>query len=292
MRSHLPLTLIVALALGACGDDADQPAASTSAPATATPATASVPAEIVGTWTTRLPVSEIPDAPNELIGASPEWELKILADGGVDGAPSFTIVNKNEEIGSIGSSTFSADPEQIKIVDDDCAEGVQHAYTLEGDELVLQPAAESECRDPLYDAILSTNAWKRAGASEEAALPAGLVGTWTAKLPLSDIPDPPADLKQASSSWRVEIGGDDEASLRLINGDDAVGTVVDAKATARGDRVTLVDPDHDCGTSTLNSEYVYAVEGDELTFSPTDIRSCSVHTIEVILTSQPWRREG
>ena len=167
MRSPIALVL-VAIALVACGDDSREPTAAPKPAATAVPAKAAFPSELVGTWTMKLPVSAIPDTPNELIGASSRWELKVLADGGVDGAPSLTLINGNDDIGPIFSPpTVTVSGDRLKLTDptEDCRgvpTSLAFTYAVEGDKLTLQPPDRADCPYPLIETILTTNSWRRA----------------------------------------------------------------------------------------------------------------------------------
>jgi hypothetical protein len=166
---RLIATLVVAAVLIGCGDgdDGDDRAAKSttaSATATAAPATA-LPAELTGTWKTRLPVSELPDPPNELNDASAEWTLTIAADGGVDDGPTFTLAN--DAVGPMFSPVPTASGGRITLEDasDECRGRPMkstYAFVVEGEELTFQPPDLRDCEDVLTDAILSARPWRRA----------------------------------------------------------------------------------------------------------------------------------
>lgn len=164
MRSLITLMLVGA-ALVACGDDdSGNPTAATSPAATTAPTTAAFPQDLAGTWTMRLPVSEVEDAPNEFNEAAPVWELKILPDGGVDGAPSFTLAN--EGTGAIASPALSVAGDRITLTDaDEECQGRPlekvYAYALAGDELTLT-AADVPCAEgDVINTLITARPWGR-----------------------------------------------------------------------------------------------------------------------------------
>ena len=90
MRPILISTAALALAGLGCGAATTRPRRPL---ATATPqVVAPPPAELLGTYTTTLKPSDIPDpAPPELDGQY-RWTLRITKDGGPDDKPALTIV--------------------------------------------------------------------------------------------------------------------------------------------------------------------------------------------------------
>jgi hypothetical protein len=162
MRRLITLLAVVAVpALAACGsNDGDRPTAPRAAAEKAAAATPALPTELVGTWTMKLKVSDIPDAPNEFNEASSGWELKVLADGGIDGAPSVTLAN--DAIGAVASSTPTVAGDQIKLDDADgeCPPST-YTYAVDGGALTLQPMdMRSECANDVIEYVLTANPWR------------------------------------------------------------------------------------------------------------------------------------
>ena len=119
MRPILISTAALALAgLGCCGGD-DK--ASSSASATATPqAAAPPPAELLGTYTTTLKRSDVPDpAPPELDGQY-RWTLRITKDGGPDDKPALTIVKPPDDV--LESSAMAVTGDRLELTGEECAQ--------------------------------------------------------------------------------------------------------------------------------------------------------------------------
>lgn len=169
MRTTLITVAAAAALFAGCGDDdateADGGTTKSAAAATPTPG-AQLPPDLVGTWTTRLKVSEIESATNEFIGASPRWELNFETSGGIDDGPIFVL--SNPEMGPVASATPSVEGDRITVHDpsDDCdgTAGIKHfmTYAIEGEQLELTYEGNS-CKaepGPIED-VLFSKPWKR-----------------------------------------------------------------------------------------------------------------------------------
>ena len=164
MRNHLALLAALVLVIG-CGDDdssntvADATPESASIKAAATP---DLPPDVLGTWTTRLKKSDIKPSASEFNQAEPEWTLTIAVDGGVEGAPSFTLANAG--IGTVISTPWEGSAEQVVISDPEACEGETEFpfdYTVEGDELVLEKSVAPDCPHPAIVAVLTAKPWTK-----------------------------------------------------------------------------------------------------------------------------------
>jgi len=167
MRPILISTAALALAGLGCGGD-DEKTSSPSSAGTATPqAVAPPPAELLGTYTTTLKRSDVPDpAPPELDGQY-RWTLRITKDGGPDDKPALTIVKPPDDV--LESSAMAVTGDKLELTGEECAQTmgdsiVSSSYTwkAEGDRLRLA-AVKHGCADKVAETILSSEPWKRAG---------------------------------------------------------------------------------------------------------------------------------
>jgi hypothetical protein len=167
MRPILISTAALALAGLGCGGD-DEQTSSPSSAGTATPqAVAPPPAELLGTYTTTLKRSDVPDpAPPELDGQY-RWTLRITKDGGPDDKPALTIVKPPDDV--LESSAMAVTGDKLELTGEECAQTmgdsiVSSSYTwkAEGDRLRLT-AVKHGCADKVAETILSSEPWKRAG---------------------------------------------------------------------------------------------------------------------------------
>jgi hypothetical protein len=167
MRPILISTAALALAGLGCGGD-DEKTSSPPSAGTATPqAVAPPPAELLGTYTTTLKRSDVPDpAPPELDGQY-RWTLRITKDGGPDDKPALTIVKPPDDV--LESSAMAVTGDKLELTGEECAQTmgdsiVSSSYTwkAEGDRLRLT-AVKHGCADKVAETILSSEPWKRAG---------------------------------------------------------------------------------------------------------------------------------
>jgi hypothetical protein len=167
MRPILISTAALALAGLGCGGD-DEKTSSPSSAGTATPqAVAPPPAELLGTYTTALKRSDVPDpAPPELDGQY-RWTLRITKDGGPHNEPALTIVKPPDDV--LESSAMAVTGDKLELTGEECAQTmgdsiVSSSYTwkAEGDRLRLT-AVKHGCADKVAETILSAEPWKRAG---------------------------------------------------------------------------------------------------------------------------------
>src|SRR3954454_8959614 len=158
--------LLVASTVG-CGGSDEGPTP-TQAPSTTTKTAASTPAtppaELLGTYATALRASDIPKpAPPEL--ADRKWLLRITPDGGIENAPTLTIVRPPEDV--LESSTLSVNGDKLEVSQQECAVDTgydvvssTYRWTLEGDALRITPI-KIGCPDKVQSTILTSHPWKR-----------------------------------------------------------------------------------------------------------------------------------
>jgi hypothetical protein len=166
MRPILISTAALALAGLGCGGD-DEKASSSASATTAPQAVALPPAALLGTYTTTLKRSDVPDpAPPELDGQY-RWTLRITKDGGPDDKPALTIVKPPDDV--LESSAMAVTGDKLELSGEECAQTVgdsivssSYTWKAEGDSLRLT-AVKHGCADKVAETILSAEPWKRSG---------------------------------------------------------------------------------------------------------------------------------
>lgn len=168
-----PTRLVTILAMAAasaaglgCGSDSGNPATDAStAHAATTAAGGPPPAELLGSYTTRLTKADTagrkaPELKDHL------WIMKITKDGGVDNAPTLTIIRAPSDV--LESSTLSVAGTTLTLTGQECAHPsgdytlVSSSYTwkLEGKTLRLA-TAKPGCPDKVAETILTSEVWMR-----------------------------------------------------------------------------------------------------------------------------------
>jgi hypothetical protein len=164
-RNTLATIAVAALAMpvfSACADDTqDEPATPRAAAATAAPA-AKIARELIGSWKTRLPLSEIPDvpAPPNAPGPGPKWEIEFLEDGGPGNAPALVYAN---EAGIDGALPYEVNGDRIKITDDNCSSGPSdgvYAFAVHEGALTFE-TVENHCPEQVMEQLLTARPWRR-----------------------------------------------------------------------------------------------------------------------------------
>jgi hypothetical protein len=159
------LAATAAIAAG-CGDDgntADVGAAASEKPQSRPP---TVPAELLGRYTTTLQRADLPhDPPPEVSDGSPRWKLTIAKSGGIENGPAFTIANA--QLGVLESSNFAAQEGTVLLEHEECAApGGESSYTnkyryaVSGDTLRFTTIANG-CADKVAETILTSRPWHR-----------------------------------------------------------------------------------------------------------------------------------
>ena len=157
MKLGVAIVALAMTALAGCGDDAEDKLAS----ATATPAPRIAP-ELIGTWKARIPRSEIPGLQAPPNGPRPgrNWEIELLADGGIGNAPALVYANK---AGMEGTLTYEVSGDRIAITDDNCSSGPSenvYAFAVDGEELTFE-TVESNCPEQVLEDLLTARPWRR-----------------------------------------------------------------------------------------------------------------------------------
>lgn len=159
------LAATATLAAGCGGDDnnADTGAAASEKQQRRPP---TVPADLLGRYTTTLQGADIPkNPPPELTDGSPRWKLTIAKSGGIENGPAFTIANA--QLGVLESSNFVAQEGTVLLGNEECAApgGKQvyankYRYTLSGDTLRFTTITNG-CADKVAETILTSRPWQR-----------------------------------------------------------------------------------------------------------------------------------
>lgn len=152
------LLLVAAPALTGCGDDekegsaATRPAAATTTPAPGNP----VPAELAGSWATRLKGTELADlAPAAVREKHLVFTMKFLETGGVDNGPSVFVETDDLDMEAESSVTVSGD--RITLDDPAC----QFAYAVKAEQLNLTSIG-NDCPHDGLSSVLTAGPWERA----------------------------------------------------------------------------------------------------------------------------------
>ncbi len=127
---------------------------------------ASVPAELVGTWTTTLASKDIPaGAPPELTEGGRRWRLEIAETGGPDGGPVLSIVSA--EAGHLEGPALEVRGGRLLLKREECAAGGEitfydneYAYEVRGETLKVTTVS-NQCADHVAETILTSQPWRK-----------------------------------------------------------------------------------------------------------------------------------
>jgi hypothetical protein len=133
-----------------------------------TTASAAIPAELLGTWSTTLKAADLPaNAPPELTNAATEWQLQIAETGGTNNGPVLSIVSP--ELGQLEGPALEVDGNQLKLLQEECAASGEtqffdnaYSYDVEGDTLRITTVT-NQCADRVAETILTSEPWKKTG---------------------------------------------------------------------------------------------------------------------------------
>ena len=165
----MPLTAgVLVLGASACGGSGDSEGrVTTEATAPTRAATeASVPAELVGTWTTRLAPNDVPaGAPPELTEGGREWRLEIAETGGPDGGPVLSVISA--EAGHLEGPALEVRGDRLVLKQEECAAGGEiafydneYAYAVSGETLEITTVS-NQCGDRVAETILTSQPWRK-----------------------------------------------------------------------------------------------------------------------------------
>jgi hypothetical protein len=114
-----------------------------------------------------------------------------------------------------------------------------------------------------------------------------LIGTWKARVPLSEIPDLEGGPASLGPNWEIQIleGGATKPTLVYVNKSGGIRGGYRYKVA--GDRITVTDSN--CSSGPARTVFSFAVQKDTLTFK-TIRNPCADQVTEDLLTARPWRR--
>jgi hypothetical protein len=132
------------------------------------------------------------------------------------------------------------------------------------------------------------------GEASGGAVPAALVGTYTATLREADVPEnPPPELGELTWTLRIgDKGGPDGGPFLAIDS-PTLGNLEAPSLRVEGDRLLLRHEECAAGGTErfYDNEYRWELAGTELSIS-TITNQCDDHVAETILTSRPWTKTG
>jgi hypothetical protein len=168
MRTSLPILIALACFLTAGCGTSGSPSADTAAPPATTGKTkaARPPVALLGTYTTTLKNSDLPAPPPPELRGQHRWTLKITKGGGIDNAPTLTIIRPPSDV--LESSTLSVSGDTLRLSNEECAR-TSGGYTLITsayrwklkDNTLRLTLTTPGCPDKLAQTILAGELWTR-----------------------------------------------------------------------------------------------------------------------------------
>lgn len=143
--------VLTALALAGCGGGSD--------------AGDAVPAELVGTYTTTLERSDLPNADQpEFVDGGLEWTMRIATTGGPDGGPVLAFDGKD---GNLEATSLRVEGDRLFFDNETCYasgayEGFDNEYSwkLDGATLTLATVT-NDCSDQIAETVLTSRSWAK-----------------------------------------------------------------------------------------------------------------------------------
>jgi len=158
---------LAVLVSGCGGSNSSTSAASTAGASGSTSESGgTIPAALLGTWTTTLKASDLPaNPPPELAGAK-KWQLQIAETGGVDNGPVLSIVG---DLDQLEGPTPQVSGNELKLLHEECAaSGTEqffdntYSYEIQGDSLRITTVS-NQCTDHVAETILTSEPWTKQG---------------------------------------------------------------------------------------------------------------------------------
>ena len=158
---------LAVLVSGCGGSNSSTSAASTAGASVSTSESGgTIPAALLGTWTTTLKASDLPaNPPPELAGAK-KWQLQIAETGGVDNGPVLSIVG---DLDQLEGPTPQVSGNELKLLHEECAaSGTEqffdntYSYEIQGDSLRITTVS-NQCTDHVAETILTSEPWTKKG---------------------------------------------------------------------------------------------------------------------------------
>jgi hypothetical protein len=123
-----------------------------------------VPAELIGTYTTTLQPADFPaDAPPELEAG--DWQLVIATSGAPDGGPALAINHPTK--GNLEAPGLMVDGDTLVLEDEECAAtgtttfyDNEYTWEVSGSTLTLT-TMKNDCPDRVAETILTSHPWTK-----------------------------------------------------------------------------------------------------------------------------------
>lgn len=158
----------LAVSVSGCGGSNSSTSAASTASASGSTSESggTIPAALLGTWTTTLKASDLPaNPPPELAGAK-KWQLQIAETGGVDNGPVLSIVG---DLDQLEGPTPQVSGNELKLLHEECAaSGTEqffdntYSYEIQGDSLRITTVS-NQCADHVAETILTSEPWTKKG---------------------------------------------------------------------------------------------------------------------------------
>lgn len=151
-RWILVIVVLLPLAAAACGGSSSP----------------SIPEELVGTYTTTLRQSDLPQTPPpELVDGGLDWKLTIATSGGPDDGP--VMVIESVKAGSLEAPSLEVDGDRLLLKREECFENGSYVFydneyrwEMVGSNLTITPVT-NKCKDEIALTVLTSERWAKSG---------------------------------------------------------------------------------------------------------------------------------
>jgi len=158
---------LAVLVSGCGGSNSSTSAASTAgASGSKSESGGTIPAALLGTWTTTLKASDLPATPPPELAGAKKWQLQIAETGGVDNGPVLSIVG---DLDQLEGPTPQVSGNELKLLHEECAaSGTEqffdntYSYEIQGDSLRITTVS-NQCADHVAETILTSEPWTKKG---------------------------------------------------------------------------------------------------------------------------------
>lgn len=161
----LAAAMIVAAACGGSSSDRTT-AASTAATTRAAKTGGAPPIQLLGNYTTTLTKADVGSNKAPELQGQYKWKVKVTKDGGVNNAPTLTVIKPPSEV--LESSTLSVSGDTLTLTGEECAQPtggykiISSAYTWKLDGTTLRlTTAKPGCPDKVAETILTSEPWEK-----------------------------------------------------------------------------------------------------------------------------------
>jgi hypothetical protein len=124
-----------------------------------------VPAELIGTYTTTLEQSDIPANASPALEAG-EWKLVIATSGAPDGGPALSI-KPSTQGNALEAPGLTVDGDTLKLEQEECEQKTgyvfydnEYSWKLDASTLTLT-TVKNDCPDRVAETILTSHPWTK-----------------------------------------------------------------------------------------------------------------------------------